>query len=139
VDLRIIIIMLIALGLFGLLVLPKVMVSKKKTRLMNEPAPTAHAPSAQRILSGDRTVLYFYSPTCKVCATQEPAVEKVRKKYPKAVFKIDAKQDGKSLSAYGVMRVPFLAFIEGGKVVYAQTAVLSADTITAFLAAGGLP
>ncbi len=65
---------------------------------------------------------------------QEPIISRVKKQHSTAVFKIDASQNREAASAYGVMGVPFLAFIEGGKLVSAKSGVQQEQTLIAFLA-----
>jgi len=64
---------------------------------------------------------------------QEPMIQKVLKDHPDAIFKIDASINREAASAYGVMGVPFLAFIEEGKLVSARAGVQSETAIYGFL------
>jgi len=110
--------------------------ANKTAKLKDKPAPTPHKASAKRIRSGARTVLYFSTPPCPSCRTQDPIVRNVQKRYPGAVYKIDASTNQQAASAYGVMGVPYFAFIEGGKIVTARAGAQKEATIVEFLSGG---
>jgi thioredoxin 1 len=120
----------------GLIILPRVLMGVKTSKLKGKPAPTPHKQSAKRIKSGAKTILYFFTPSCGACRMQEPLFQKIRKDYPDAIFKIDASISRDAASAYGVMGVPFLAFIEDGKLVSARAGVQSEEAILDFLTSG---
>ena len=116
-----------------LIFLPRVLMGIKTAKLKGKSVPTPHKPSAKRIKSGAKTVLYFYTPPCGACRMQEPIIEKVKRSYPDAIFKIDASVHREAASAFGVLGVPFLAFIEGGKLVSAKIGVQPETAIHGFL------
>ena len=132
----IVLVFTVVAGLAVVIFLPKVLMARKLTKLNDAPAPTPHKASAKRIKSGARTILYFFTPTCPACRTQDPIVRKIRKRYPDAVFRIDASTNHQAASAYGVVDVPHFAFIEGGKLVMTQAGAQREATIVAFLSAG---
>jgi thioredoxin 1 len=116
-----------------LIILPRVLMGLKTAKLKGQPAPTPHKQSAKRIKSGAKTILYFFTPTCGACRMQEPLIQKIRQHHPDAIFKIDASTNREAASAYGVMGVPFLAFIEDGKLISAKAGVQSEEAIVNFL------
>ena len=134
----IVLVVTVVAGLAVVIVVPRVQMAKRTAKLKGKPAPTPHKPSAKRIKSGARTILYFSTPTCPACRTQDPIIRKIQKRYPDAIFKIDASTDQKTASAYGVMGVPYLAFIEGGQLVTARSGAQKEATIVEFLS-GGTP
>ncbi|MBN1574953.1 MAG: thioredoxin family protein [Chitinispirillaceae bacterium] len=119
--------------LFVLIIIPRTMMAIISAGLKGKKAPTPHKPSAARIVSGKKTVLYFYTPPCGACKIQEPIMTRVKKIFPDAVFKIDASKNPEAARAYGVMGVPFLAFIADGKLASAKAGVQRESTILAFL------
>jgi thiol-disulfide isomerase/thioredoxin len=119
--------------LLVLFVVPRLLMAINTAKLKGKPAPTVHKPSAGRIKSGLKTILYFYTPPCGACKIQEPVMERVRKKHPDAVFKIDAQRNPEAAKAFGVMGVPFLAFIAEGKLVSAKAGVQQESAILGFL------
>lgn len=131
--------MQIALIIFVLIVLllliPRLFMAFNAWKLKGKNAPTPHKSSARRIRNGEKTVLYFYTPSCGACKVQEPVIQRIRKHHPNAVFKIDASRNRKAAAAYGVMGVPFLAFIENGKIVKAAAGVQSESSLDKFLSA----
>jgi len=96
-------------------------------------AATPHNASRERIRSGKKTVLYFYTPSCGACKMQEPIITRIKKRHSNAVFKIDALRNREAATAYGVMGVPFIAFIENCKIVKAAAGVQSESAIKNFL------
>lgn len=132
------IVLVVIIGLLALLIIvPRLLMASKARKLKGKPAPTPHKASAKRIKSGARTVLYFHTPTCHACKQQDPIMRKVQKRYPDAVFKIDASSNREAASAYGVLGVPYLAFIEGGTLVSARAGVQRETAIAGFLSGSG--
>ena len=132
-----IVLVVVVLGFAAMVILPRVLMARKTAKLKGKPAPTPHKASAKRIRSGARTILYFYTPTCHACRAQDPVINKLRKRYPDAIFKLDATKQREAASAYGVMGVPFMAFIEGGNLVSAQAGAQRETAIAGFLAGDG--
>ena len=118
----------------SLLTVPRLIMAFKAWRMKGKDAPTAHKASRKRIRAGKKTLLYFYTPSCGACKMQEPIIQRVRKRHPDAIFKIDASQNREAASAYGVMGVPFIAFIENGVIVKATAGVQRESSIEGFLA-----
>lgn len=117
----------------ALLFVPRAAMAAKGAKLKGKPAPTPHKASAKRIKSGAKTVLYFHTPTCRACQAQNPAVSKLQKRYPDAIFRINAATDRQAASAYGVLGVPYLAFIEGGTIVTTRAGAQQEAAIVEFL------
>ena len=117
---------------FLLIIVPRLLMTLKTARLKGKTAPTPNKASTRRIKSGEKTVLYFYTPTCRACTMQEPIIQQVSKKHPGAVFKIDASQNREAASAYGVLGVPFTAFIEEGIIVTAKAGVQTEAALNSF-------
>ncbi|MEA1970002.1 MAG: thioredoxin family protein, partial [Thermodesulfobacteriota bacterium] len=63
----------------------------------------------------------------------EDSGQRIRKRYPDAVFKIDAAHNREAAASYGVMGVPFMAFINNGTIVKAKAGVQSEPNIEGFL------
>jgi thiol-disulfide isomerase/thioredoxin len=129
----IVLVVIVVAGLAVVIVWPRALMARKTAKLKGKPAPTPHKASAKRIKSGARTILYFSTPTCPACKTQDPIIRGIQKRYPDAVFKIDASANQQAASAYGVMGVPYLAFIEGGRLVMAKAGAQREATIVEFL------
>ncbi len=117
-----------------LLIIPRLIMTFKARRMKGKEAPTPHKGSRKRIQSGEKTVLYFYTPLCGACKVQGPIIERVKKCHSNAVFKIDASRNREAAIAYGVMGVPFIAFIENCTIVKATVGVESESAIRKFLA-----
>jgi thiol-disulfide isomerase/thioredoxin len=128
----VVVIVIVTLFIF-LVTVPRIFLGISSAKLKDKPAPTLHAGSAARIKSGQKTVLYFFTPPCGACKMQEPIIERVEKNFPSAIFKIDASRNSESASAYGVMGVPFLVFIDKGVIVSAKAGVQPETSLNQFL------
>ncbi len=126
--------LIIFFALVFLLVVPRLIMAFKAWKMKGKDAPTPHKASRKRIQAGKKTLLYFYTPSCGACKMQEPIIQRVRKRYPSAVFKIDASQNREAAASYGVMGVPFIAFIENRTIVKAAAGVQRESAIEGFLA-----
>lgn len=121
-------------GLFALLIVStRIMLLLRTTRLKGKPASTVYQPSARRISSGRKTLLYFYTPSCGTCRMQEPILQRMSSKLGDVLFKIDATRAPDAASAYGVLGVPFFVFIDGGMVVKASAGVQSEGALSSFI------
>ncbi len=118
----------------SLLTVPRLIMTFKAWRMKGKDAPTAHRASSKRIRAGKKTLLYFYTPSCGACKMQEPIIQRVRKRHPDAIFKIDASQNREAAASYGVMGVPFIAFIENHTIVKAAAGIQRESAIEGFLA-----
>ena len=127
------IVLVVLLALAFLLMVPRLLMAFKAFRIKGKNAPTPHKASRKRIQSGEKTVLYFYTPSCGACRVQEPIIQRIRKRYPGAIFKIDASHNREVAVSYGVMGVPFMAFINNGTIVKAKAGVQSEPVIEGFL------
>ena len=129
----VIIVLIIFAALASFIIIPRLIMAFKARSLQGKDAPTSHKASSQRIRSGKKTVLYFYSPSCRACKKQEPISAQIKKQHSNAIFKIDTSRNQEAARAYGVMGVPFIAFIEDAKIVKASAGLQSASTINGFL------
>jgi thioredoxin 1 len=126
--------LIILLAFVSLLIVPRLVMAFKAWRMRGKDAPVPHKASRKRIRTGKKTVLYFYTPSCGACKVQEPIIQRIQQRYPEAVFKIDASRNREAASSYGVMGVPFIAFIENSTIVKAKAGVQSEPVIEDFLA-----
>ncbi len=69
----------------------------------------------RRIQSGNRLLLYFYSPTCGACKPMTPIIDKMKKEF-KDIFSINLAKDMKTARAFGVMGTPATVIVEQGKI-----------------------
>jgi len=126
-------VLVVFLVFVSLLIIPRLIMAFKSWMMKGKPAPAVHKASRKRIQSGKKTLLYFYTPSCGACKMQEPIIQRVRKRHPEAVFKIDATRDRQAAASYGVMGVPFIAFVENGTIARAGAGVQRESAIESFL------
>jgi len=127
------IVLIILVLVVSFLMIPRLLMLYKARKMTGKEAATPHSASRKRIRSGKKTVLYFYTPACSACKIQEPIITRIKKSHADAVFKIDASQNREAATAYGVMGVPFIAFIENGTIVKAKAGVQSESALKEFL------
>ncbi|MDP8218295.1 MAG: thioredoxin family protein [Candidatus Theseobacter exili] len=128
------IVLIVFLLIISFLVISRLMFFFKAWKMKGKEAPTLHGKSQKRIRAGKKTLLYFSTPTCRACKMQDPIIQRVEGKYPDAIFKINALQNRDIATAYGVMGVPFIAFVEKGIIVKASAGVQSETNIENFFA-----
>ena len=75
---KIVLIVLSAIVL--LFVVPRLIMAFKAWRIKGKDAPTPHKASRTRIQAGEKTVLFFYTPSCGACRMQEPVIQHVQKR-----------------------------------------------------------
>lgn len=67
------------------------------------------------LLSGKKSILYFYTPTCGACKSQTPIIDKLAEEI-KAVGKIDLSINRAAASEFGIMGTPSTAIMSGNKI-----------------------
>ena len=77
----------------------------------------------EQIKNGDQTVLIdFYADWCGPCRMVAPIVEELAKDNPDVVIgKVNVDDDPELAQAYGVMSIPTLIVLKGGKEVARST------------------
>lgn len=68
-----------------------------------------------KVKSGRKLLLYFYSPGCSACKAMTPVVEKMRQGNEN-VHKIDLSRDMKLAKIFGVMGTPATVLVENSKI-----------------------
>lgn len=124
---------IVLLIITSLLVIPRLLMLLRSSRMKGKDAPRTHKPSRKRIQSGKKTVLYFHAPSCAACKMQGPIIDKIKKQHGNAVFKIDASRNREAAVSYGVMGVPYVVFIENAKIANAIPGVQRESVIKEFL------
>ena len=69
----------------------------------------------ERIKTGQRLLLYFYSPSCGACRTMTPVIEKMKNE-KKNVMKINVQDDYSVARKLGVMGTPATVVIENSRI-----------------------
>lgn len=63
----------------------------------------------------ERSMLYFYSPSCGACRSQTPIIEKLKKEF-KNVLSIDVSRDFRTARVFGIMGTPSIVILKKGTV-----------------------
>lgn len=69
----------------------------------------------KELLSGNKSILYFYTSTCSACKTQTPIIDKISGDTD-LVGKIDLSQNRKAAKEFGIMGTPSTALMVGNKI-----------------------
>lgn len=89
----------------------------------------------QEVLESEKTVLVdFYADWCGPCRMVSPIVDEIAAEHPEyKVVKVNVDAENELASAYGVMSIPTLIVIKGGKVVEQSTGARPKAQILAML------
>jgi len=71
----------------------------------------------RRIQSGERLLLYFYTPSCGACKTMTPVIDEMRQK-SKNVYKVNlARENERKIGqAFGVMGTPATVIVQNARI-----------------------
>lgn len=69
----------------------------------------------QTLLKSNKSILYFYTPTCGACKSQTPIIDKLDKK-TNAVGKIDLSINRNAAKEFGIMGTPSTAIMSGNRI-----------------------
>ena len=64
------------------------------------------------LLNRDKSILYFYSPTCGACKTQTPIIDELKERL-KFVGKIDLSLNSEASKEFGIIGTPTTALMKG--------------------------
>jgi len=80
-----------------------------------KPAPELAGKAGKMVQRGDKTLFYFYSPSCRACKVMTPIVEQLSRHH-KNIIKVDVSRDMETARKFGVMGTPSTVLIEAGKI-----------------------
>ncbi len=67
------------------------------------------------LLSDNKSILYFYTPTCGVCKSQTPIIDKLKEEL-NFVGKIDLSQNKNAATEFGILGTPTTTLMKGNVV-----------------------
>jgi len=67
------------------------------------------------LLKGEKSILYFYTPTCGACRSQTPIIDKLANETD-AVGKIDLSVNRNAAKEFGIMGTPSTAIMSGNRI-----------------------
>jgi len=91
------------------------MLKKARKNLGKEVDISLFDSKTKKILSQNKALLYFYTPTCGNCKVQKPIIDKLESEL-KSVSKIDLTQQPALSSEFGIMGVPTMAIMKGNRI-----------------------
>ncbi len=68
------------------------------------------------LLNGNKSILYFYTPTCGACKTQAPIIDELKEDL-NFVGKIDLSKKREASKEFGILGTPTTAIMKGNTVV----------------------
>ena len=69
----------------------------------------------KRLLKSEKSILYFYTPTCGACKSQTPTIDKLDDE-TNAVGKIDLSINRDAAKEFGIMGTPSTAIMSGNRI-----------------------
>jgi thioredoxin 1 len=103
----------VMVGIIGLFLLFQLLMKFKSWSRRGKPAPKVGGSLGRSILSGEKTIAYFYSPTCRACKTQEKYLPSVQNKFNN-IHRINAAKERETATAFNIMGTPTTIIIEEG-------------------------
>jgi len=104
---------MVLVGIVGLFLLFQLLMKFKSWSRRGKEAPKVGGALGKSIIKGEKTIAYFYSPTCRACKTQEKYLPSVQKKFNN-IFRINAAKERETATAFGIMGTPTTVIIESG-------------------------
>ncbi len=99
---------------------------------LDQPAPTMAAVDYQ---DSPYTLLAFTSPTCEICATLKPALQRLNRSYAEIDLKIvDHEDDPSSFADFRVRSTPYLIAIDADGIVRSRGVANTLDQVEEMLA-----
>ena len=92
------------------------MLIKTKAKVGAEVDISKFDPKTKEMLKSNKSILYFYTPTCRACKTQAPVIDKLKNDL-KLVGKIDISQHLEIAREFGIMGTPATAIMKKNKIV----------------------
>jgi thiol-disulfide isomerase/thioredoxin len=107
----------VVLGIFaGLMLLLQILIALGSRRQRGRRIQSVGGPLGEAIMSGDRVLAYFYTPTSAECRMQTPIIERLQGEYAN-IFKVNVAEQFEAARAFGVTTTPTTIVVESGKVV----------------------
>lgn len=123
--------LILALGLLAIGVIAYRVMIRQQIRRTSELAPTE--PLFAGLTPGVPIILYFTTPTCAPCKTQQtPALERLQARLGEAVqiVRVDATQQPDAAQRWGVLSVPTTFILDGqGTTLAINHGVAETDTL----------
>ena len=69
----------------------------------------------RKISSGQKLMVYFYSPGCAACKPMTPVVNNMKKEF-RDIFPVNLARDMETARAFGVMGTPATVIVEKGQI-----------------------
>lgn len=108
-------IIIVVIGFLGIIFLFQFFIRLRSWSKKGKEAPVVSGSVGKTIQRGEKVIIYFYSPTCGACRTQEKYLPKIQEKFQN-IIRINAAKDRDLATAFGVMGTPTTIIIDQGKI-----------------------
>lgn len=108
-------IIFVMLGFLTIIFLFQFYIRLKSWSKKGKDAPVVGGSVGKSIQRGEKVIIYFYSPTCGACRTQEKYLPKIQEKFQN-IIRINAAKERELATAFGVMGTPTTIVIDQGKI-----------------------
>ncbi|MBU1238618.1 thioredoxin family protein, partial [Myxococcota bacterium] len=103
----------IIVGFFVLLTVMRLLLMAKMKKMKGQDAPSLPGKQGAAVASGNKSLFYFYAPSCGACRSMTPVVGEMAKK-SNNVFSVDISSDYETARKFGVMATPTTIIVEKG-------------------------
>jgi thioredoxin 1 len=108
-------ILYLVLAFVGFIILMQLIAKISSLLKKGKPAPQVSGALGQKISSGQKVLLYFFSPTCGACKAMTPVIDKMRNENAN-VYKINVTQKPDISRAFGILGTPATILLENKKI-----------------------
>lgn len=126
------VVLYIVIGLVALFVLAQVSMMMKMRAKKGKPAPQVNGKAGRAVQQGEKSLFYFFSPSCRACRYMTPYMQEMAKKN-KNVFNVDISKDMQTAQKFGVMGTPSVVLVQGGTIQEFLVGAQSESRITTLL------
>ncbi|MDA3860261.1 MAG: thioredoxin family protein [Melioribacteraceae bacterium] len=102
-----------ALVIIGFMIILKVIMQKRAQKSQGKSIDASlFDDEIKTLLSGNKSILYFFSPTCGVCKSQAPIIDKLKEEF-NLVGKIDLSLNQNAAQEFGILGTPTTILMKG--------------------------
>ena len=105
----------IVIAIVGFFVFMRILVGISGKMKKGKKIPPFSGEIGRKIQTGEKLLLYFYSPSCGACKAMTPVIEEMKKE-KKNVYKINLARERKIGQIFGVMGTPATIIVDNSTI-----------------------
>lgn len=122
-------VLLIAVGIIVIILALQFYFKSRLQKQTGKVIPTADLPEdIKKLLSKEKSLIYFFSPTCHNCKHQTPIVENLKKRI-KNIYSFDISKDLKTAREFGIMATPTILIMNKNVVKHILLGIVKEDKL----------